>query len=43
MDQHIFMLSLAFDPSSGSQLCSGRVREDLGPWWLQWEVGHELC
>lgn len=30
MDQHIFIFPLAFDPSSGSQLCSGRVRDDLG-------------
>lgn len=38
-----FYIPLAFDPSSGSQLCSERVREGLWPCWLEWEVGDELC
>lgn len=43
MDQCIFMFSLAFDPNSGSQLCSGRVRDILGSCWSKWEVGYMLC
>lgn len=42
-DQRIFIFPMAFDPSSGSQLCSGRVRADLRPCWPEWEVSYELC